>query len=61
MLDAILDELQAVFAELAATLKELDTKLGKAYEAFLERLAHRLYRFGYWLQGEEYELTDDWD
>lgn len=31
------------------------------FESFLGKLGHRLYRFGYRLQGEEYEPEDNWD
>lgn len=41
-------------------MQELDARLGEAYEALPIRLAHRLYRFGYWVQGEEYE-PEDWE
>jgi hypothetical protein len=61
MLDLILDELEAVLNELEPTLKELDARLGKAYGAFLIRLANRLYSFGYGVLGEEYELYDPHD
>ena len=58
MLDLILDELEAVLAELGATLRELDARLAKAYDAFLIRLANRLYSFGYRVKGEEYDPYD---
>jgi hypothetical protein len=61
MLDEILDELRATLEEIRALLKELDTRMGEAYEAFLVRLAHGLYRFGYRLKGEEYEPPEDWE
>ena len=61
MRDTFLDDLKAVFSDLGATLKEVDTHLSNAYHAFLDRLGHRLYRFGYRLQGEEYNSPDDSD
>jgi hypothetical protein len=42
-------------------MKELDTRLGKAYDVFLIRLANRLYAFGYRVKGEEYEPYDPYD
>jgi hypothetical protein len=61
MLDLILDELEAILNEVGPKLKELDVRLGKAYEAFLIRLANRLYSFGYGVKGEEYEPYDPLD
>jgi hypothetical protein len=63
VLDTVLDELAATLEEIRATVQELDTQLSEAWDSFLIRVAHRLYRFGYRLQGEEYELYDreDWE
>jgi hypothetical protein len=61
MLDELMDELAATLEEIWATIQELDIRLGEAYEAFRESLGHRLYRFGYRLEGEEYEPPDDWE
>jgi hypothetical protein len=60
MLDAILDELQAIFAELRAAVKELDTRLSEAYYAFRDRLGQAPHRLGYRLQGKDYE-PEDWE
>jgi hypothetical protein len=60
MPDEVLDELAATLEKIRATVQELDTRLGEAYERFLDTLAHRLYRFGYRLQGEEYG-PEDWE
>ena len=54
----MLDELAVTLEEIRTTIRELDTQLGEAYDAFLVRVAHRLYRFGYRLQGEEYDRAD---
>jgi hypothetical protein len=66
MLDTLLHELDVVLDDIGATLKELDTRLRKAYDAFLIRLANRLYSFGYGVKGEHYEPYDpndpeDWE
>ena len=59
----MLDELAATVDEIRATIRELDTQLTEAWDAFMIRLAHRLLRFGYRLQGEEYEPCDrdEWE
>ena len=56
----MLDELAATLEEIRAAVQELDTQLTEAWDAFLVRMAHRLYRFGYRLQGEDYE-REDWE
>jgi hypothetical protein len=61
MLDTILDGLDVILTELGATLKELDAWLGKACDAYLIRLANRLYRFGWRVQGDEYEPYAPYD
>jgi hypothetical protein len=60
MLDALLDERAATLEGIRATAQELDTQLSEAWDSFLTRLAHRLYRFGYRLQGEDYE-PEGWE
>jgi hypothetical protein len=58
MLDAVLDDLATTFDEILTMVRELDTHLGEAHQAFLGRLGDALYRLGYRLQGEEYEPED---
>ena len=58
MLDAFLDELADTLDDIRETIRELDTQLTEAWDAFMIRLAHRLYQFGYRLQGEEYDRAD---
>jgi hypothetical protein len=61
MLDAVLDELAATLEAIGEAIQELTIRFGGACRSFLERLGHRLYRFGYRLQGEEYEPEDHWE
>lgn len=60
MLEAILDVLAATLEEIRTTVREVDTQLSEAWDSFLVRVAHRLYRFGYLLQGKEYD-REEWE
>jgi hypothetical protein len=61
MLAEVLDELAATLDEIRATIQQLDIRLREAFDSFRTGVAHRLYRLGYRLQGEEYEPPADWD
>lgn len=50
---AMLDELAAALDNIRIPIRDLDKRIGDACDSFLVRMAQRLYRFGFRLQGEE--------